>query len=222
MNAVYVLLFSMILLVGCFDIPDDRQPVENDTIVNDSVQPPVPPVNDTPTIEEELAEEFNCDMGVYEETTFEELTIWTCERNNLPFEEQEIYDYGIYQLDAHPMGFIAVTYILYDGNEYVEIEEPDQLTPYFAPIETEHEAVVYTYLHEGLNMVTNIGHMPEAGTTSAEKLDDGFSVTVLYEGWNLCPCYGGVMKSIYNLTENGEIEENNFEVVYSWQEDCIC
>jgi hypothetical protein len=205
-----VIALVSLSIFGCIIPPIQSNDTSNST-VNYSLK----------TIEE-LESQFGCTLGVWNETTINDLIIWNCARDLYELEQAGISNAWIYEMDAHPMGAYAVSYIVYDGTQYTEIKKPDELKQFFIPLEDENGALVYTYLHEGLNFVTSVSEAPLAGSSHAEKTTNGFTVTILHEDWALCPCYGGFTKSIYQVSEDGDVIWESSEDIYSYQEDCIC
>ena len=212
MRHYLVVLILLVLAFGCIGLPQVPGNLTNDTI-KDTFS------TNTIKSEQELKSQFNCEFGVENLTKVNNLVVWTCLRDYSKFEDSDI---GIYWIDAHPMGSWIATYILYDGKEYKEIKKPDELKLYFVPLKTKEEALVYTYLHEGLNYRTDVPQNASAGKSGSEIQGDNYIVTIIHEDWAMCPCYGGFMKSVYNVTPQAEITKINWDSVYSYQEDCIC
>lgn len=220
MRLSYFIVLLGIFLVGCISPPYD---VNGNNI---TILTPKAPDYDNLKSEEQLMEQFTCHFGVDNETKTETLVIWTCNKDvfelNLP-EDENPYEYGFYTVDAHPMGTWAVTYIMYNGTDYIEIIEPEQLESYFIPLKGEQEALIYTYLHEGLWIkYGTLEQAPLAGETNVKTENGDYIVTILHSSHNMCPCYGTYWKSVYRVTTDGDITKTVEEVIYEVHEDCIC
>lgn len=216
-----IIICGLVLLFGCISPPG---PGGNDK--NNTLKPKTPDYNNLMS-EEELREQFGCHFGVDNETSTEKLVIWACNKDiyelNLS-EDENPYEYGIYQVDAHPLGTFAVTYVLYNGTDYIEIMEPGQLTQYFVPLENEADALTYAYLYEGLWMFYGpSSEAPLEGKTNVKKEAGNYIVTILHGSHNMCPCYGTDSKSVYRVVPNGDITKISSKVIHSFQEpDCMC
>lgn len=205
MRAIFAVFLSLLVLHGCLDsgLSWDSFGLKSD---------------------DELKQQFGCDIGVERAAAVKDVLIWRCMRDIENLDDPGPYGYGIYEVDAHPAGFWAVTYIVYDGEDYLEMVGTDGLEHYLAPIDNEEDALTYTYLREGLNMLETIPGAADAGESNARIEDGAFIVTVLHEDWTMCPCYGVFYKSVYRLSPNGGLEELSSDIVYDFegQAGCVC
>ncbi|MFH1785891.1 MAG: hypothetical protein ABH842_05675 [Candidatus Micrarchaeota archaeon] len=220
-------IIILLLLIGLFSFGCIFPPPDGNATINTTTNTTMNATNNTTNATNysnlksivQLKTEFNCDLEVQNETKINNLVVWTCARQ---YSYDDSDEEGIYMVDAHPMGAWVVTYLVYDGMNYVEVKKSDQLTQFFTPIESENEALTYTYLYKGLNMVQSVSGAPLSGSTNAQKSGNIFVVTILYEDWSMCPCYGSYWKTVYDVTSNGTITEKTDEYVYGFQDNCVC
>ncbi|MFA5050372.1 MAG: hypothetical protein WC501_05165 [Candidatus Micrarchaeia archaeon] len=205
MKLYLLLIFGMLFLAGCINPPNPPD-LGNQTINYTNLK-----------TDETLELEFLCEYGVNHEVNFSNLVFWTCSRNTFGG-----FSSGFYTIGGHPGKDMVVTYIIYDGKKYSEIKTKSELEKYFIPIESPNEAIIYVYLHEGLNIRMSIEEAPLAGITNAKEIEGGYEVTILHADWIMCPCYGVYWKTGYQVLYDGTIKEISDETILTFQHDCIC
>ncbi|MFH2105667.1 MAG: hypothetical protein ABII22_00255 [Candidatus Micrarchaeota archaeon] len=209
-------IFGILLLFGCVSPPPDGNG-QNISIVKE------PPKYTNLKTNDQLRMEFGCDRGAKNATSYGDLVVWYCAKDSRSFMEKGMYDYGFFEIGAHPMGTWFVTYIIFDGKNYTEIEEVSKLEPYFIPIQSDEEAIVYVQLHEGLNMLEGLGSPPFEKSSAARVEGDSFMITIVHEDWEMCPCYGTVWSSEYKVTLAGEITRISSKIIREIdKQDCNC